>query len=118
MTLYVYSLYEDEAPYAEGGEADFDTVMGLHGAFATAVKDAGGKIMAGEALRGIATATFLRHTNTPQVDVIDNPLPEVKEVLGGFYVIDVPDEQTARALAEKAPAPYGYVEFRPVWVFD
>ena len=71
--------------------------------------------MAGEALQPSATATFLRGTRTAGVHRMDNPLPEVKEVFGGFYVIEAPDDETALKLAEQCPAPFGYVELRPVW---
>ena len=40
------------------------------------------------------------------------------EVLAGFYVVDVPDEQAAREWAERIPtAAYGKVEVRPVVEF-
>lgn len=115
MPLYVYNLWEDQQPYAEGGEADFDTVMKLHQDFAAAVAGAGAKIVAGEALQSMSTAKFLRGTCTDDVQSVDNPLPELKETLGGFYVVDVADEAQALELAKQVPAPYGFVEVRPVW---
>jgi hypothetical protein len=118
MAEYVFNLWESEAPYVEGGEADYDVVMAAHEAFSKAVVEAGGTVVQGWALRGIKSATFLRGTRTEAVHTVDNPLPEVVEQLGGFYVIDVPTEEMALALARLAPAPYGYVEVRPVWDMD
>ncbi len=115
MPKYFLGLAETEEPYTETGSADFDEVMAAHRDFSAAVAAAGGTVVAGEALPPAATATFLRGTRTDRVHRTDNPLPEVKEVFGGFYVIDVPDDATALRLAEQCPAPFGYVELRPVW---
>ena len=78
---------------------------------------AGASIESGEALQPVATATFLRGTRTAQVSAVDNPLPEAKEVLGGYYLIDAPDDAVALKLAKICPAPYGYVQLRPVLEF-
>jgi hypothetical protein len=118
MPLYVYNLYEDEQAYAEGGAANFDAVMKLHQDFAKVVADSGAKVVAGEALQPTSTATFLRGTCTDNVQTVDNPLPELKETLGGFYVLDVADEAQAMELAKSVPAPHGFVEVRPVWEFS
>lgn len=115
MPRYFVGIVEDQAPYAESGAADFDQVMAAHRSFSDAVRAAGGTVVAGDALQPVATATFLRGTRTADVARVDNPLPEVKEVLGGYYVIDVADDATAATLAAQCPAPYGYIELRPVW---
>jgi hypothetical protein len=118
MALYMYNLWEDPQAYAEGGAAGFDDVMKLHQDFAATVAEAGAKIVAGEALQPMSTAAFLRGTCTDTVQSIDNPLPELKETLGGFYVLDVADEAQAMELAKSVPAPFGFVEVRPVWEFS
>jgi hypothetical protein len=47
--------------------------------------------------------------------VTDGPFAETREVLGGFYLIDVPDLDTAIRIAERHPgAPVGTVEIRPL----
>jgi hypothetical protein len=117
MPRYFMGIVETESPYAEHGEAVFDDVMAAHRAFSEAVAAAGASVVAGDALQPIATATFLRGTRTGGVHPVDNPLPEVKEVFGGYYVVDAPDDATARTLAELCPAPFGYIELRPVWDF-
>ena len=50
---------------------------------------------------------------------IDGPFAETKEVLGGFYLIDVPDLDAALDWAGRMPnIGYGSVEVRPVMTFD
>jgi hypothetical protein len=45
----------------------------------------------------------------------DGPFAETREVLGGFYVIDVPNLDAALEWAAKVPnIGYGTVEVRPV----
>jgi hypothetical protein len=118
MPKYFIGIVEDADAYATAGEADLGAVMEAHQDFAAAVTAAGAQILSGEALQPTPTATYLRGTRTDAVHTVDNPLPEVKEVFGGYYLVDVPDEQTAIELAKKCPAPYGYVEVRPVWEFN
>jgi len=118
MPKYFLGIVEAEAPYDEGGEAVFGQVMAAHEAFSTAVKEAGCSVISGEALRPAKTATFLRGTRSAEVSTVDNPLPEVKEVFGGYYVIEAPDDETALKVAKECPAFFGYIEVRPVWEFN
>jgi len=111
------TIVEAEAAYAEAGKAEFDAVMKAHNDFAQSVEEAGAKIVSGAALQPTATATYLRGTRTDDVSVIDNPLPEAKEVVGGYYLIEAPDDAVALEMAKLCPAPYGYIELRPVWEF-
>jgi hypothetical protein len=117
MSRYFLGIVETEAPYGESGEASLDAVMEAHRSFSEAVVAAGASVVAGDALQPSPTATFLRGTRSADVQRVDNPLPEVKEVFGGYYVIEAPDDATALKLAEQCPAPYGYIELRPVWDF-
>jgi len=117
MPKYFLSIIESEGAYAVAGEANFDDVMAAHGEFSAAVKAAGASILSGEALQPSATATYLRGTRTDQVSAVDNPLPETKEVLGGYYLVEAADDATALELAKLCPAPFGYIEVRPIWNF-
>lgn len=75
---------------------------------------AAGVMVAGEALEGVDTATTVRIRNDETV-LTDGPFAETKEVLGGYYLIDVADLDEAVAWAAKAPAAhYGSLEVRPV----
>lgn len=83
------------------------------GAYVTAI-EAAGIVVNGAALLPPATATTLR-VRDGQRRVHDGPFAETKEILGGFFVIDVPDLDTALEWAAKCPsAGYAAVEVRPV----
>lgn len=72
----------------------------------------------GNALEPVNTATTVRLKAGERV-VTDGPFAETREVLGGYYLIDVPDLDTALDWAVKCPgAKYGSMEIRPVSVFD
>jgi hypothetical protein len=84
----------------------------------TEALDAAGAMVGGEALQGSETATTLRLRAGDRV-VTDGPFAETKEILGGYYVIDVDDLDAALDWAAKVPcAPYGSVEVRPLMEFD
>lgn len=77
-----------------------------------------GVLLAGEALQGTDTATTVQ-VRDGQSLTTDGPFAETKEVLGGFYMIDVADLDAAREWAAKIPlAPYGSVEIRPITEFE
>lgn len=77
-----------------------------------AVKDAG-IFKGGAGLEPPDTATTLR-TQHGKRAVQDGPYADTKEQLGGFFIIDVPDLDTALDWAARYPAgPHGVVEVRP-----
>jgi hypothetical protein len=86
-------------------------------AYGRALTDAGAHL-GDNALEGLETATTVR-VRDGETLVSDGPFAETKEMLGGYYVIDVPDREAAVAWAAKVPnAPYGTIEIRPVMEFD
>jgi hypothetical protein len=48
----------------------------------------------------------------------DGPFVETKEALGGYYLVDAPDLDTALTIGKLCPARFGGVEVRPVMTFD
>jgi hypothetical protein len=118
MPKYLLLIHEDESAFAAGGQASFDEVMAAHMSFATELDQLGGKSLGGEALQPLATATFLRGTRTGAVSMVDNPSPDVKETLGGYYLVEANDDEHARKIAERVPAQFGYIEIRPIWDFS
>jgi hypothetical protein len=73
-----------------------------------------GLMLAGEALQGADTATTVR-VRDGETLVTDGPFAETKELLGGFYMLDAPDLDTALEWAAKMPnIAYGTVEVRPI----
>jgi hypothetical protein len=78
---------------------------------------AAGAMVAGEALHDVDTASTVRVRDGQRL-VTDGPFIESKEVVGGFYVIDVPDLDEALDWAARIPnAHFGTVEVRPVIEF-
>jgi hypothetical protein len=61
------------------------------------------------------SATTVRVSDgKPQV--LNGPYAESKEQLGGYYLIDVPDLDTAISWAARCPgATHGVIEVRPLW---
>ena len=86
-------------------------------AYTEALLDAG-VFVAGDALERAATATTVRLEDGERI-VSDGPFADTKETLAGYYVVDVPDLDTALDWAVRAPsAARGPVEVRRVMVFD
>jgi hypothetical protein len=78
------------------------------------VKDAG-ILVSSESLADLVTATAVRVGPDGGRTVTDGPFAETREVLGGFYVIDVPDLDVALDWAARCPgARDGSVVVRPV----
>ena len=69
MPKYLMLIMEAEAAYENATEADFSDVMQQHTSFAREVEEAGGKILGGEALQPISTASYLRGTRRDVVTV-------------------------------------------------
>ena len=114
MTRYMILIYEDEAQYATATPEVYGEITAEHNAFAAQVEQHGAKLLGGEALQPTGTATSVRGGS----EVTDGPFVETKEALGGYYVVEAPDLDTALAIGKLCPARFGGVEVRPVVVFD
>ncbi|MFV0407646.1 MAG: YciI family protein [Propioniciclava sp.] len=91
--------------------------MGEWFAYDELLKEAG-VFVEGEALMPVDTATTVRVRDGKTL-VTDGPFAEAKEVIGGYYVLEVPDLDAAIEYAAKAPnAGYGSNELRPVVDFE
>ena len=81
--------------------------------YTLAIKQSGA-LIAAEQLDVTDTATSVCLHNGQRL-LTDGPFMETKEHLGGFYLIDAPDLDTALDWAAKMPVMrYGTVEVRPV----
>jgi hypothetical protein len=75
---------------------------------------ASGKLVGGDALQPISTATSVQIRDGETLTT-DGPFAETKEVLGGYYLIDVDTLDEALEWGAKVPgAKYGTIEVRPV----
>ena len=84
-----------------------------HMALAGRIAEAGGRVVAGMALRENSTATTIRG------DLLtDGPFIETKEGLGGLFVLEARDLDHALALAKLTPIVDGGVEVRPLIDFE
>ncbi|MGK2885041.1 MAG: YciI family protein [Rhodococcus sp. (in: high G+C Gram-positive bacteria)] len=115
MSKYLILIFEHEASYDEAGPEIMEEVMQEHDAFTKNVPTLGAVVVGGEALHPTTTATSIRGGGS---EVTDGPFVETKEALGGYYVIEAPDLDTALAVAKTVPARFGGVEVRPVMTFE
>lgn len=108
--LLLYSA-EDAGP-AEGSE---EQAIEMNQWFAvTEEMRQAGVLLGGEPLHGSDTATTVQVRDGKTLST-DGPFAETKEVLGGFYMLELPDLDAAQEWAAKIPsAPYGSVEIRPI----
>ena len=89
---FMLLCYDDEAAWAKAGEAELRAAMDEAVGLCHEI-DAKGQYLLASPLHPV----------------------ETREQLGGFYLIDVPDLQTAVDIAGRHPgAPRGTVEIRPV----
>ena len=114
---YVLLIYSEEQT-AQPSQAELDAVMAEWWAYDTAIKESGGVHVSGAALQPTQTATTVRVKGDERI-VTDGPFAETREVLGGYYLVDVPDLDAALDWAAKCPgAKFGSMEVRPVMEFD
>jgi hypothetical protein len=112
---YMLSIYDDEQRWANASPEDIQAAFAAHDAFS---REAGERIVAGEALQPTPTATTVR-VRDGEAMLSDGPFAETKEQLGGFYVLECADLDEALDLAGKIPdAATGAVEVRPVMDFE
>lgn len=106
---YMLLLYSDP----QAGEAAMEEWFAYTQALAAA-----GVLLGGDALHGVDQATTVRVRDGERL-TSDGPFAETKEILGGYYLIDVADLDAALEWASKVPlAPFGSVEVRPLVGFD
>jgi hypothetical protein len=108
---YMLLIYSN--PTVELSEADGSQMMGEYFAFTQAIVESG-ELIAGEPLQGLETASTVRVRDGESI-VTDGPFAETKEVLGGFYMVDVDSVERAHELAAGIPTSrWGSVEVRPL----
>lgn len=108
---YTFLLYSDPADFAGMTEADMAQQLQVFGAYIADLQ-AAGVFVATDWLQPAFTATTLSLKGGTRT-IQDGPFAETREMLGGFFVIDVPDLDTALHWAERCPAVhYGKVEVR------
>ena len=110
---YMILIYSESGGPEFATEAEQQAEMGKWFAFTQAIVDSG-ELVSGEPLQGVETATTVSVRDGETI-VTDGPFAETKEVLGGYYLVDVDSLERAQELAAQIPsAVYGRNEVRPL----
>jgi hypothetical protein len=117
MSQYLILIYDDEAAWMNATPEVSARIMEGHTKFG---ENNAGKILNGNALQSVTTATTLRPDGAGGLTTTDGPFVETKEALGGYYLVEAADLDEAIALARQVPlaGESGGLEVRPIMVFD
>jgi hypothetical protein len=111
---YILMIHGNEAAMQSAPKAQMEQMMSAYRAYSEAMQSAG-VMRGGERLRPSSDATVVRAANG-KTQVLNGPYAEIKEQLGGYYVIDVADLDAAISWAARCPgAAHGAIEVRPIW---
>ena len=112
---YMALIYGDEEVWARFSDEEREAAYDLYRAFGHAAEEAG-VLAGGNELGPTRDATTVR-VRGDETLVTDGPYAEVKEALGGFYLLECESEEEAIDWAARIPgAHHGAVEVRPVYV--
>jgi hypothetical protein len=107
-------IYGQEEGWKNIPKAEVDQMMAAYGAYTEAITKSG-VCVGSNRLQQSSAATTVRTANG-KTSVLNGPYAEVKEQLGGYYMIDVPDLDAALTWAARCPgSSRGAVEVRPIW---
>ena len=110
---YMLLCYDDEQAWQKAGQAAHRAAM-QEAVELTHELDAKGQYLTASPLQPVSTATSVRVRDGKR-HVTDGPFAETREVLGGYYLIDVDDLDEAIRIAARHPgARVGTVEIRPI----
>jgi hypothetical protein len=113
MAQYMLLVYTDDNETPDPASPEAQAAFPRWAAVTQAMKDAGVWV-AGDPLQPVATATTVRERGGERL-ITDGPFAETRELLGGYYLLDVPDLDAALEWAAQLPnVTYGSVEVRPV----
>ena len=114
---YMLLIHADPTGLQALRDAERSTALAAYGAYSEALAKAG-IVRGGNRLRNADAATTIR-VREGKTEVQNGPFIETREQLGGYYLIDVPDLDTAMSWAARCPgASHGAVEVRPIWPMD
>jgi hypothetical protein len=114
---YLLLIYQNEAEISKMGPAERKQVTADYGAFTQSIVQSG-HFKAGDGLQPTTTATTVRVRDGKMLTT-DGPFAETREQLGGYYLVEAKDLDTALGIAARIPgAKTGSIEVRPVMVYD
>lgn len=105
--------YEEEATLNALSRAEWDALRAETIAYVDSLR-ANGTLVLTKALQSVRTAATVRVRGGAKL-VTDGPYAETKEMIGGFFLVDVKDREEALAVAAAWPsARFGTIEVRPI----
>lgn len=111
---YMLLIYSDPSGFETATPSQQAEGLAAYGAYTEALQKAG-VLRSANRLRPAPTATTVR-LKSGKTEVLNGPFIETREQLGGYYLIDAPDLDSALSWAARCPgASHGVVEVRPVW---
>jgi hypothetical protein len=114
---YLLMIYRNEAVLGDMDAAARKALTAEYGAFTQSIIQSG-HFKAGDGLQPTSTATTVR-VREGKTLTTDGPFAETREQLGGYYLIEAKDLDTALAIAARIPeAKRGSIEVRPVMIYD
>ena len=114
---YLLLIYQNEAEFGKIDAAARQKVSAEYGAFTQSIVQSG-NFKAGDGLQPTTTATTVR-VREGKTLTTDGPFAETREQLGGYYLVDAKDLDTALAIAARIPgAKTGSIEVRPIMIYD
>src|SRR5689334_802149 len=112
---YIALLYGEPDAGPAPGTPEFMEMLGEFQSATAAMADAG-VLVDSSPLQPPEAATTVR-VRDGEAQLSDGPFAEIKEQLGGYYILDCADLDTALRYAAMIPsAKYGAVEVRPLMV--
>ena len=111
---YMLLFHADPAHLQSLRDTERTNSIAAYGAYTEALVKAG-VLRGGNRLRNADASTTVK-VRDGKTEVLNGPFAETREQLGGYYLIEVPDLDTALQWAARSPgASDGVVEVRPVW---
>ena len=111
---YILMTYVNESGWTKMTKAEQEQGAAAYMAYGEALKKAGA-LVGSNRLQPTSASTTVRIANGKS-QVLDGPYVDSKEQLGGYFLIDVADLDSAISWAARCPAAgHGTVEVRPIW---
>jgi hypothetical protein len=113
---YLLMIYRSEAELGQMDPAERKDMTAEYGAFTQSIIQSG-HFKAGDGLQPTTTATTVR-VRDGKILTTDGPFAETREQLGGYYLIEAKDLDTAIGIAARIPgARAGSIEVRPIMIY-
>ena len=114
---YLLMIYQNEVEYAKNDAATSQKMLSEYQTFTQSIIQSG-NFKGADRLQPTSTATTVRVRDGKSLTT-DGPFAETREQLGGYYMIEAKDLDTAISIAARIPAArHGCVEVRPIWVYN